>query len=151
MIADLQSIRMLFEPTLESMGYELVQVESGAQPGGAVLRVYIDAPGGIMLDDCTAVSRRLSALLDVEQPITSAYSLEVSSPGVDRPLVKPAHFQRFVGSSVRAVTHSHVLGRRRFSGRLLEANAEGVVVECEGEVYALPYDNIDSARLVPAF
>ncbi len=83
----------LLEPTIESMGYELVHMEFS----GSTLRLYIDAPGGIEVDDCAQVSRQVSAIMDVEDPLKNAYNLEVSSPGLDRPLVKPAHFQRFTG------------------------------------------------------
>ena len=115
------------------------------------MRVYIDAPGGIQVDDCATVSRQLSAILDVEDPLNSAYLLEVSSPGLDRPLVKPGHFKQFLGDKVRIVMHSHVLGRRKFTGQMVEADDDFVVIEVDGESYELHYLNMESARLEPVY
>ena len=142
-------IRQLLEPVVEDMGYELVMVETTGSPsGGQVLRAYIDAPGGILLEDCEQVSRQVSAILDVEDPIRAEYTLEVSSPGIDRPLVKPEHFQRFQGNQVRVVMREARLGRRRFTGFLVEAGAECVVVEVDGEPYELDYQAMEKANLV---
>ncbi len=147
---NLSRLRTMLEPPVESLGYELLHLEFAGQ-GGGILRLYIDAPGGIELDDCEAVSRQVSLVLDVEDPVKNAYTLEVSSPGLDRPLVKPAHFQRFVGEKVRIVMHVHVLGRRRFTGTLVEADETAAVVEVDGESYSLPYDGMESARIEPVF
>jgi len=146
----LMKIRALLEPSVESLGYELVHIEF-AGSGGNILRLYIDAPGGIEVDDCASVSRQVSLILDVEDPVKNAYTLEVSSPGLDRPLVKPAHFQQFAGEKAKIVMHTHVLGRRRFTGKLIEADEEQVVLESDGESYDLPYDLMESARLEPDF
>ncbi|MBD84062.1 MAG: ribosome maturation factor RimP [Acidiferrobacteraceae bacterium] len=146
---DNSAIRQLLEPVVEDMGYELVTVElTGSPSGGQVLRTYIDAPGGILLEDCEQVSRQVSAILDVEDPIKGEYTLEVSSPGVDRPLVKPEHFQRFQGSHVKVVMREARLGRRRFTGLLVEAAPEFVVVEVDGEPYELDYQTMEKANLV---
>ncbi|MEM7196139.1 MAG: ribosome maturation factor RimP [Pseudomonadota bacterium] len=150
-MSNLKTIAALIEGPIEAMGYEMLHLEFGNQGKDRVLRIYIDAPGGILVDDCESVSRQVSAILDVEDPVDSAYMLEVSSPGLDRPLVKPVHFKQFVGGLIKAVTHSHVLGRRRFKGRLTEASDENVTLECDGEVYELAYGNIESARLEPEF
>ena len=99
---DLETLRNLLEPPLDGMGYELLHLECATDGGRNVLRLYIDAPGGIGVDDCEEVSRRVSVLLDVEDALPSAYLLEVSSPGLDRPLVKPEHFRRFAGTGSRA-------------------------------------------------
>ena len=145
---DNSAIRQLLEPVLEDMGYELVMVEmTGSPSGGQVLRTYIDAPGGILLEDCEQVSRQVSAILDVEDPIKGEYTLEVSSPGIDRPLVKPEHFQRFQGSQVKVVRREARLGRRRFTGLLVEAGLECVVVEVDGEPYELDYQTMEKANL----
>ncbi len=96
------------------------------------LRVYIDSPEGVDVDDCADVSRQLSAILDVEDPIAGEYSLEVSSPGLDRPLVLPEHYRRFVGETVKLTLAQPLAGRRKFKGRLLEATDDHVVVEAEG-------------------
>lgn len=144
-------MRILLEPAVEDLGYELVHIELGSQDRETILRLYIDAPGGIQVDDCESVSRQVSALLDVEDPVTGGYRLEVSSPGLDRPLVKPDHFKQFVGDQARIVMTAHVLGRRRFTGHMVEASDESVVIEVDGESYELPYNDMESARLEPVF
>ena len=151
MQANTQALVTLLEPSIESMGYELVLIEQTSQDNDPVLRLYIDAPGGILVDDCAQVSRQVSAILDVEDPIRGAYSLEVSSPGSDRPLTKVAHFQAQLGQVVKVQTRDYILGRRRFKGELLEANAEQIVVEVDGEEYEIPLAQIETARLVPEF
>jgi ribosome maturation factor RimP len=144
-------MRELLEPTVDDLGYELVWIEMANQDKHKILRIYIDAPGGIQVDDCATVSRQLSALLDVEDPMNTEYFLEVSSPGLDRPLVKPEHFKQFLGEQARIMMHVHVLGRRKFKGLMVEANDNTVVVEMDGESFELPYKDMDSARLDPVF
>lgn len=141
----------MIEPSVESMGYELVHMAMGTGPDGCRLRIYIDAPGGIRVDDCEAVSQQASAILDVEDPVSGSYVLEVSSPGLNRPLVTPEHFRRFAGSRARIVMDADMPGRRRFIGQIVEASADSVVVESEGENFELPYIRIESARLEPVF
>ncbi|MDD9855266.1 MAG: ribosome maturation factor RimP, partial [Gammaproteobacteria bacterium] len=117
-----------------------------------VLRLYIDAPGGIRVDDCEAVSRRLNALPDTLDALRVAEHLEVSSPGLDRPLVKPAHFQRFTGRRARIVMRvPGAAGRRRFSGELLAAGDERVLLEVDGERIELAYRDMATARVEPVF
>ena len=144
-------LRNLLEEPVDGLGYELVHLEMATQGKDRVLRLYIDAPGGIQVDDCETVSHHVSAILDVEDPVSSGYLLEVSSPGLDRPLVKPSHFKQFLGDRAKIVTSEHVLGRRRFSGQMVEADEKGVVLEVDGESYTLPYSQIESARLDPVF
>jgi ribosome maturation factor RimP len=144
-------MRELLEPTIEDLGYELVWIEMANQDKHKILRIYIDAPGGIQVDDCETVSRQISVLLDVEDPMNTEYFLEVSSPGLDRPLVKPDHFKQFLGDQARIIMHTHVLGRRKFTGQMVEADDNAVVVEMDGESFELPYKNMDSARLEPVF
>jgi ribosome maturation factor RimP len=144
-------MRELLEPTVEDLGYELVWIEMANQDKHKILRIYIDAPGGIQVDDCATVSRQISALLDVEDPMNAEYFLEVSSPGLDRPLVKPDHFKQFLGDQARIIMHTHVLGRRKFTGQMVEADDNSVVVEMDGESFELPYKDMDSARLDPVF
>lgn len=146
-----QYLLELLEPSLEAMGYELVHIEFATQDKQSILRVYIDAVGGIGLEDCETVSRQLSVVLDVEASLTGAYSLEVSSPGLDRPLVKPDHFMKFIGDRAKITTYGHILGRRRFTGQMVNANQQAVTVEIDGESYELPYSEIESARLQPMF
>ena len=144
-------LRALLEPSIEDLGYELVHIEQAGTGKNRILRFFIDAVGGIQIEDCEAVSRQVSAILDVEDPVEGAYTLEVSSPGLDRPLVKPGHFQQFIGDQARIVMATHVLGRRRFTGELVQATDTQVTVEVDGECYDLPYDEMESARLEPVF
>lgn len=150
--AELASLRAAFEPAVESLGYELVHLEWAAAGGGRVLRVTIDAPGGIRVDDCEAVSRRLDALPGADGALQSAAHLEVSSPGLDRPLVTPAHFRRFTGSRARIVLRApDGGGRRRFCGALVEAGDSGVCLEVDGARVELAYRDMATARVEPAF
>jgi ribosome maturation factor RimP len=148
-----QRVIGLTEPLLEQLGFELVDVEWGPAQGGGVLRFYIDraagrAGGHIGIEDCERASRELSALLDVEDPVPGAYSLEVSSPGFDRVLRKPAHFGRFVGSKVRVELAVARDGRRRYSGRLAAVAEDAIEMEVEGEVVKLRFAEIAKARVV---
>lgn len=139
--------RLLSEP-VESLGYELVDIDYSAS-GRGLLRVYIDLPGGITLDDCERVSRQLSAFLDVEDPIPGSYMLEVSSPGMDRRLRRPEHFRRFLGAEVKVELNAPKEGRRRFRGELKEAEEDHIVVEVDGVSWELPLEAIGTAKLVP--
>ena len=136
-------------PLAEAEGLELVAVEYQREAGGWVLRVYLDKPGGIGLDDCQRVSQQLGDLLDVEDLIEHAYTLEVSSPGLDRPLVSEADFARFAGRLVCLQTAAPLEGQRRFRGRLLGIAAGAVRLEVEGgRQVAIPHAAIERARLV---
>lgn len=142
----------LVRSVVEPMGYECVGVEHDSSPGGAaVLRVYIDHADGIGLDDCEAVSHQLSGALDVADPIAGHYDLEVSSPGLDRPLLELAHFRRFTGARARVRLAKKLDGRRRFDGRIIGVDGETVLLDVDGERMALPFARIESARLVPEF
>ena len=114
----------LFEPVIESMAYELVGVELTGSGNGTILRIYIDAENGITVDDCQAVSYQVSGILDVEDPLQGHYTLEVSSPGLDRPLVKPEHFEQFTGELVKIRSTEAVLGRKNFKGILESFDGE---------------------------
>ncbi len=142
-------LRKLLEPGVGAMGFELVDVEVAGSRHNPTLRVYIDGPGGVNVDDCASVSRHLSALLDVEDPLPGHYTLEVSSPGLDRPLVKPEDFRRFVGETIKVKLQAPLLGRRNFSGRLVDVAADHVVVEVDKEIFNLAFDAMERARLVP--
>ena len=140
----------LLQPGAETLGYELVAVElSGGDT--SIVRVYIDSPNGVTVTDCSKASRQFGAILDVADPIASRYTLEVSSPGMDRPLAKPDHFKKVVGSDVKIKMATLVEGRRRFTGELIEATDEFAVVEVDGEQTELLYDEMDRARLVPVY
>ena len=143
------SLISLLEPTIERLGYELADLELKIGGRDGLVRVYIDKADGIDIEDCEAVSRQVSAILDVEDPLPGHYTLEVSSPGLDRTLTKPAHFQRFMGEDVRVKLRFPLAGRRNFKGALKSADDENIEVEVDGELHSLPLATIESARLVP--
>jgi ribosome maturation factor RimP len=142
----------LLEPAVEALGYQLVGVEyrSGGS-GGALLRVYIDSEQGITADDCERVSYQVSGLLDVNDPIAGHYTLEVSSPGLDRLLIRREDYERFAGSLVKLRMAVPQEGRRRYQGRLLRLEDGNVVVDQDGEEVSLALDKIEQARLVPEY
>ena len=141
----------LFEPVVSGMGFELIEIEHFPNPKHGVLRLYIDKPGGVVIEDCSAVSRQISALIDVEDPVSGKFNLEVSSPGLDRPLRRLQDFQKFTGSLVKLKTVMPMDGQRNFKGRLLQANEEVVVIETDDEEISLPMSAIDKARIVPEY
>ena len=147
-----EGLTNMIRQVVESLDYELVGVEFlRRQKAGSLLRVYIDRPGGITLDDCSEVSHRVSGILDVEDPIKGNYDLEVSSPGLDRPLFYKEHFLKYKGRRVRLELRNKVAGRRRITG-ILDGLEDGRVLVAEGaEQHSLPLDEIDVARLVPEF
>ena len=140
----------LIEPTIEQLGYELSDLELALGGRDGVLRVFIDKPDGVGLSDCELVSRQLSAILDIEDALPGHYTLEVSSPGLDRKLTKPEHFRRFTGETVRVKLRFPVNGRRKFCGALRAADDDKIEVEVDGESHSLQITTIESARLVPS-
>ena len=141
----------LFEPVVNGMGFELIEIEHFPNPKHGVLRLYIDKEGGVNIDDCSDVSRQISALIDVEDPIRGQFNLEISSPGMDRPLRRLKDFQRFIGSQVKLKTAMPLDGQRNFKGRLLEASEEVLVIETDTEEISLPMNAIEKARIVPEY
>ncbi len=141
----------LFEPVVQGMGYDLIEIEHFPNPKHGVLRLYIDKEGGVNVDDCSTVSRQVSALIDVEDPVSGQFNLEISSPGADRPLRRLVDFQRFIGSLVKLKTVMPLEGQRNFKGRLLEASEETLVIETDDEEISLPMSTIDKARIVPEY
>ncbi|GGK04424.1 ribosome maturation factor RimP [Luteimonas terricola] len=147
----------LLSPTVASLGLELLGIEYLPSSDGALLRLYIDRPGadpaaegqGVGIEDCEAVSREVSAQLDVEDPISGNYTLEVSSPGVDRLLFTPAHFERFLGEQAKVVLKLPQDGRRRLTGRIAAVEGGTLTFEVDGQPFAVAADNVDKARLVP--
>jgi len=137
----------LIEPVLVRLGYELVELEYAAGRSQAVVRIFIDKPDGITVEDCERVSREVAALLDVDDPIPTAYTLEVSSPGFDRLLRTPAHFERFVGSRVFVELKVPRAGRRRYTGMLQAVNATGIELEVDKQKVEVPFEEIGKARL----
>jgi ribosome maturation factor RimP len=144
-------ITRLIQPLVEDLGYEFVGLEHSSNPKNSLLRVYIDHVEGIDLDDCSKVSRELAALLDVEDPIPGHYNLEISSPGLDRPLFTPEQFEQFAGEEAKVTLFSPEQGRRKFRGSILSVQGETVRLNVDGVEVALNIGNIAKARLVPDF
>lgn len=141
----------LLEPVVAGLGYELVGLEHSSNPKNPVLVVYIDRPDGVGVDDCEAVSREVAAMLDVDDPIAGHYVLEVSSPGLDRPLFTPAHFAQFAGETVQVSVFEPVAGRRKFKGRILKVEGTAIDLEQDGRMVTLDHANVARARLVPDY
>ena len=151
----LERVRQIAAPLAAQEGLELVDVELGGAGGRQVLRLYIDKAGGVSLDDCTSVcssvSRAVSAALDVEDPVDGAYDLEVSSPGLDRPLRTPEHFEKFKGSKVRVKTYAPLGDRKTFVGTLKDFVEGQVVVDVDGQEFRIPREQIAKANVEPVF
>lgn len=145
----MQDLTTLFEPVVESMGYELVGIEYHSSEHHGVLRIYIDHDDGITVDDCAKVSRQISAVIDVEDPIEMAFDLEVSSPGVNRPLFKFSDYQKYTGSLAKIKLAVALNGRKNFNGMLqgVDENQQ-VIVDVDNEIFELPYQDIAKANLV---
>ena len=141
----------LIEPIVVGLGYECVGIEYIAHSTQAVLRVYIDSEDGVVLADCSRVSHQLSGALDVENPIRGNYQLEVSSPGLDRPLMKPEHFDRFKGHAIRVELMQPLDGRRKFKSVLLGRSGQDVLLQEEEQTVKIPFEKIKTARLVPDY
>lgn len=137
----------VIEPVVTGLGYELVGAEFGQAENGQTLRVYIDTDAGIVMEDCAAVSRQLNAVLDVEDTIKSAYLLEVSSPGVDRPLFTEEQFAAQTGEQVRVRMADGVGGRRNFKGQLVAVKDGIATVEVDGIDYDLPIADVEQAHI----
>ena len=147
-----EELQALLAPTVASLGLELLGVEFVPSGASALLRLFIDAPERhVGIEDCEAASREVSALLDVEDPISSEYTLEVSSPGIDRPLFTIAQFARWIGDEAKVALRLPQQGRRRITGRIVSAQDDTLVLaDAQGEV-TIKFDNIDKARLNPDF
>jgi len=144
-------LTQLLQPLIEDMGYEFVGLEHRSNPKNPVLVIYIDRPEGIAVDDCENVSREVAALLDVEDPIPGHYSLEVSSPGLDRPLFTLEQFERFRGQQVKLSLFAPLDGRRKFKGEILGTSNDAVRLDQDGTEVELDMGNIAKARLVPDY
>lgn len=141
----------LVRGVVEAEGFEFVHLEYQEKGAASVLRIYIDKPGGVNLSDCQKVSRHAGVVLDVEDLIPHQYTLEVSSPGLERPLFRAADYERFKGSEVRVLTFQKLDGRRRFTGKLLGLSGDNVELECEGRAVSIPLAEIKKANLVYRF
>ncbi len=141
----------MLEPAVEALGFELVGVEYVRAGKHSILRVYIEHENGITVDDCADVSNQVSAILDVEDPISNEYNLEVSSPGMERPLFKERHFAEAVGEIVQIRLTMPMDNRRNFKGPLLACENGMVSIEVDGQQFQLAVANIDKANVVPTF
>ena len=141
----------MLAPSVEDLGYELVGVEYVRAGKHSTLRVYIDQEEGILVDDCAAVSRQVSAIMDVEDPITNEYTLEVSSPGMERPLFNAAQYAAFIGEEVKIQLRMPIQNRRRWKGVISSVDGEIISVSVEGKEERFALSNIQKANIVPKF
>lgn len=144
-----ERVRTTVEPLVESMGLDLVDVEIAGSGRTRMIRIYVDQDGGIDLETIAEISREVSPVLDADDPISGSYTLEVSSPGLERPLRTPGHFRRVVGETVTVKTHHEVEGVRRHEGELRDVDVDGVTLDVEGHGDRhLRFDQIAKARTV---
>jgi len=143
-------IGAMIEPSLDALGYELVGVEYTAQGKHSLLRIYIDTEEGVDVNDCQKASQQISGVLDVEEPLSGQYTLEVSSPGIERPLFTAAHFERFAGERAEVRMHTPIDGQRKFVGQLAGVEDNKVLLNLENEEsISLSLVDIDKAKLKP--
>lgn len=145
-----QRLADLLGPTIEALGYELVCIEL-VRAKSATVRIFIDKDGGVDLSDCEKVSTQVSGVMDVEDPISGNYSLEVSSPGLDRPLVSTEHFEKYLGKPVKVQLERAINGMRKFSGDITQVEEGIITFTVDGNPIEVSFDQIARARLVPQF
>tara|TARA_R110001583_G_scaffold26533_7_gene95525 strand:+ start:567 stop:1025 length:459 start_codon:yes stop_codon:yes gene_type:complete len=141
----------MLAPSVEDLGYELVGIEYVRAGKHSTLRVYIDQEEGILVDDCAAVSRQVSAIMDVEDPITNEYTLEVSSPGMERPLFNASQYAAFIGEEVKIQLRMPIQNRRRWKGVISSVDGEIISVAVENKEERFALSNIQKANIVPKF
>ena len=146
-----EQLLLLIEPIVEGLGYECVGIEYNPHPQHGLLRVYIDTENGILLEDCTKVSHQLSGVLDVEDPISGNYQLEVSSPGSDRPFFKLAQFEQFIGNTVTINLFKPINKQRKITGKIESVEGDIVVLQHAGQNLEIPFQAMSKARLVPDY
>ncbi|CAM4010088.1 ribosome maturation factor RimP [Pseudoalteromonas byunsanensis] len=146
-----QELTAMLEPAVEALGFELLGLEFVQAGRHSTLRVYIEHENGITVDNCADVSRQVSAILDVEDPITNEYDLEVSSPGVDRPLFKQAHYEKAQGEEVRVRTKLPQDGRRNFKGDLVAISSDMITISVDGAEHFIMLSNIERANIIAKF
>ncbi len=144
-----ENLEQLLGPTISALGYELLGIERSRSTDAPLLRLYIDSPDGIGVDDCERVSRQVGDLIEAEEAIRGSYTLEVSSPGMDRPLFNLEHYRKHLGSEVQMRLRTLVNGRRRLVGALTAVAGETVSVRVDGENFDVPFNLIERTRLVP--
>jgi ribosome maturation factor RimP len=141
----------LVSPIVEALGCELWGIECLSQGRFTLVRIYIDKDGGVGLEDCEKVSRQVSSLMDVEDPITGQYTLEVSSPGIERPLYILSHFERYVGEKVQIKLNRRFEDRKKITGLLAGVENDEVIIQVGEDEFVLPIEWIDKANVIPAF
>ena len=141
----------MLEPAVQAVGMELWGIEFLSQGRHSILRVYIDSQNGVTIDDCEAASHQVSGILDVEDPISGEYNLEVSSPGMDRPLFSFEQFRSYVGEPIKVRLQMAVDGKRNFTGKLLVAENDQLTFEVENQQLTVSMNQVDKANLVPIF
>jgi len=146
-----KSIEALIEKTIDSFGYELWGIEFFVNKSGPLLRIYIEVEGGVEISHCEKVSRQISAIFDVEEIMKSEYTLEVSSPGLDRPLVKESQYLKYVDSKVQLKLIKSELNQKNFSGIIKGVNDGNLKIFTDGQLKELVIENIEKAKLVPNF
>lgn len=147
-----EELTQLLIPVVADMGLECLGVEYSPSQGNGLVRVYIDAVDrAVTVEDCEVVSRQVSATLDVNDPVAGRYTLEVSSPGLDRPLYTPEQFARVIGNSAKLEVNLAIDGRRRFQGLIVAVNGNDIVIEQDGQAVTIAGGNIHKARLIPDF
>ncbi len=141
----------LIEPIINGLGYECVGIDYNPHPQNGLLRIYIDSENGILLDDCTKVSHQISGVLDVEDPISSNYHLEISSPGENRPFFKISQFERFIGSTVEINLFNPIEKRRKIIGLIQKVEANIIFINDKNKLFEIPFTAMSKARLVPQY
>ena len=139
----------LIEPIVEGLGYECVGIEYNPHPRNGLLRIYIDTKDGILVEDCTKVSHQVSGMLDVEDPISDNYQLEVSSPGADRPIFKISQFEQFIGSTVTVNLFKPINKQRKITGQIDSVDGEVILLQQADQTIEIPFQALSKARLVP--
>lgn len=149
--AKVDQLEAMLAPVVEALGCQIWTLEYLSRGNNTTLRLFIDKEEGISLEDCEAVSRQVSSVMDVEDPISGEYTLEVSSPGMDRPLTKIEHFERMAGEKAKLKLRMAFEGQRKFEGIIIGVEADEVVIRCNDEELLFPVDTIDKARVIPTF
>lgn len=141
----------LIEPIVEGLGYACWGIDYRPHPKHGLLRIYIDSPNGILVDDCSKVSHQISGALDVEDPISDNYQLEVSSPGADRPFFNVHQFEQFIGSTVLVNLYQSISGRKKITGIIEKVEDEMITLREAEQIFEVPFEAMSKARMVPDF
>ncbi len=146
-----EQLLKLIEPVVEGLGYECVGIEYNSHPKHGLLRIFIDSAQGVGMDDCAQVSHQVSGVLDVEDPIAGEYNLEVSTPGLNRPLFKIGQFEQFIGHIVQVNLFKPVEGRRNIKGLIEKVEGDDIYLQQDGQIYKVPFQAMSKARLEPDY